>query len=436
MPEETPIERRVRRALLLRIVALLFGLYAFFGLDRGNVGLAALQMNADLGFSSTLYGLGASVFTAAYLIFQVPAAMTMRRWGASRGFATVACGWGLVSMSSAFVWDSWSFLTIRFMLGFSEAGFGVFVVYYISQIMPHKMRGMALSMTLVAVPLTMAVASPISGFLLDWNYAGIKGWQWLFLIEGFPSVLLGLLSFRLMPDTVDHMRFLDEEERTWLKSDLAQAVTKNSHHTDIGTLLAAVRSPTVWVLGFTLFAALVGVNTLQFWMPQMIEQMSKAGNVAVGFLNAIPWLTFAIGMLVLGRVADRITNKVAVLSLAMVIAATGFAIGAISTNVGIAFVGLLVGAFGVGAVMGLFWTVPMQMLSGAGLAGAFAAINVIGNSSGLIAHGLIGWLRDHTGGFGATMLALGGILIASMIVLNFFDRLHSRHRPDSDQSKA
>lgn len=411
------IAGRVRRRLMMRVVLLLFALYALFSLDRGNVGLAALRMNADLGLSAQTYGLGASLFTLAYLLFQVPATTTMRRLGASRGLAIVACAWGAASMANAFVWNANSFLVVRTLLGIGEAGFSAFVVYYIGQTFPRSMRGFALSATLVAVPITLMIASPLSVLLLEWNHSGLRGWQWLFVIEGAPTIILGLLCLRFIPDDPERMRFLSKEERRWLTDDLA-AHAAAAPTTQLGSSVDALRNGTVWMLGLTLFAIVLGTNTLLFWMPQMIAQVSKAGVVQVGWLNAVPWFAFALGMLVMGRLSDRIVNRITVLSVSMLIAAAGFVVGAISAQPVSSFAGLLIGAFGVGASMSLFWTVPMEMFGGAGMAGAIAVVNVIGNSSGVVAHGLIGWMRDHTGGFGTTLLSLAGVLVAAVILVN------------------
>lgn len=434
MDTSVPVEQRVRRTMMLRLIVLLFALYAFFSLDRGNVGLAALEMNSDLGLSGMIYGLGASLFTLAYLVFQVPAVMTMRRLGASRGLSLVACGWGMASMSSAFVWNTQSYLVLRFLLGATEAGFSTFVVFYISQIFPRNMRGLALSMTFAAVPLTMVIASPVSGVLLGWYYAGLPGWRWLFLAEGLPSVLLGVLCLKFIPDSPEKIRFLSVDEREWLAADLEAVPAKDQHQAKVGTLIEAARSLIVWVLGLTLFATVLGTNTLLFWMPEMIGQMSKGSNLVVGWLNAIPWLAFAIGMLMMGRLSDRVINKVGTLSAAMLIAATGFALGGVSHTPALSFVGLLMGAFGVGASMSLFWTVPIQMLSGAAVAGAFATINLIGNSSGVFAHGIIGWIRDHSGGFSAALIALAVIQIAAIILLNLF--IWFRNSPSAQAAEA
>jgi len=426
------IKRSVERKLLWKLVPLLFGLYAFFALDRGNVGLAALEMNVDLQMSAAVYGLGASLFTLSYLLFQIPAVTTMRRLGPARGFALVAVSWGSVSMLTAFVWNDISFLAVRCLLGVAEAGFGSFVVYYIGQLFPRDIRGFTISLTLAAVPLTMVIASPVSGFLLDWHHSGLQGWQWLFLVEGAPAVLLGLLALRLLPDSVESAKFLKPEERQWLAADVA-AADSDEHQSNVGSLKDALTSGTVWVLGLTLFSAVLGTNTLLFWMPQIIEQMSKASNLVVGWLNALPWLAFAIGMLLLGRLSDKLGNRVLTLSLAMGFSAAGFIFGGLVQSPVFSFIGLLVGAFGVGATMAVFWTVPLQMLTGATLAGAIAAINMIGNSSGVFAHGFIGWLREATGGFGTTLIALATVQILAIIVLNVFAAARRRQSATAGQ---
>lgn len=423
--KNTELERRVIVKMVTRVVSLLFVLYAFFSLDRGNVGLAAIEMNVDLRLSATVYGLGASIFTLSYLVSQIPITTAMRRVGAARGICCVAVSWGLVSMLTAFVWNDASFLAVRFLLGIAEAGFGSFIIYYIGEIFPRRIRGLTISLTLAAVPVTMMIASPISGVLLDWTHFGLRGWQWLFLVEGAPAVLLGVACFFLLPDHASQIRFLDDEERAWLVTETI-STAKEKERANLASLRQVVASGEVWVLGLTLFGIVVGTNTLLFWMPQMIKLLSSGDNVLVGWLNAIPWLSFAAGMLLMGRLSDRMGNRVFSLSLAMLLAVAGFILGGAAGPAGWQFAGLVIGAFGVGAAMSLFWTVPLEFLGGTGLASAIAAINVIGNSSGVFAHALIGWLREITGGFGSTLLALAATQLIAVILLNAFVRVENK----------
>lgn len=440
-PADAEIAARVERKLLLRIASLVFLLYFTFAIDRGNVGFAALQMNAALGLSAEVFGLGSGLFTLAYLLFQAPNAELLRRLGPRRGFAIVACAWGLVSTSTAFVGDQTWFLVNRFALGLSEAGFHAFIIYYIGAIFPQRIRGFAVGISFVAVPFSMIVASPLSGVLLDARIGTLAGWQSLFLIEGVPSVLLGLLCLRLVPDGVQDMRFLSSAERTWLEGELGGSGAEPARASLAANILRVLADPVVWALGLVLLTMVLAVNVMTIWMPLMIRQVSGAGNLAVGVLNSLPWIAFSIGCVLASRMSDKVKDRATPLRASVALATIGFLFCAATQEASapLAFVTFLAACVGAGGAQGSFWALAMSLMSGVTAAAAFAMITVIGNGSGVIAHPLIGRLHDATGSFGGVVWTLAAFYVAAFGALHWIvSRRRSRRQADDGhlQSEA
>jgi MFS transporter, ACS family, tartrate transporter len=417
------LEQRVSRKLIVKVGGLLFLLYCCFALDRGNVGFAALEMNRAIGISASIFGLGASLFTLFYLLFQVPNTLLLRRLGPSRGFAVLAIGWGLVSASSALIWNATSFLAMRVLLGCVEAGFHAYLIYYISQVFPRRTRGLAVGLAMTAVPLSQIVAAPLSGALLTFD-SGLHGWQWLFIVEGLPAALLGLVCFRGIPDSTRSMRFLAADEREWLAAELAEPLRVSAADHAVSTVPQVIANPLVWGLGFVLFANVLGTNTFLLWMPQLIKEVSGAGNLEVGYLTMLPWAALAAGMLLLARLADRLASTLPILCLGFVLSCVGFALAA-APQMSVSLIGLLLAAFGIGAAQSLIWAFAMRTVTGPAAATAYSLITVIGNGSGVFAHTIIGWARDTTGSFVGVVIAISACMLLAIGVLLAIGR-HSR----------
>jgi MFS transporter, ACS family, tartrate transporter len=411
----TELAHRVGRKLLVRVGSLLFLLYACFALDRGNVGFAALEMNRAIGISASIFGLGASLFTLFYLLFQVPNTMLLRRLGPRHGFAVLAIAWGIVSSSSALIWNAGSFISLRILLGCVEAGFHAYLVYYISQIFPRRTRSLAIGLAMSAVPLSQIVAAPISGALLNMD-AGLHGWQWLFIIEGLPALLLGVACLRLLPDAPRSAYFLSPDERSWLEREQATPEQASAHGGAVGSVRDVIWNPLVWALGFVLFANVLGTNTLLLWMPQLLKELSGAGNLEVGLLSMFPWASLAVGMLVLARLADRLASPLPILCLGFLLSCIGFALCA-SPQLSVSFIGLLLAAFGIGAAQSLIWAFAMRTVTGLASATAYSLITVIGNGSGVFAHAIIGWARDTSGSFVGVVIAISACMLLAIGVL-------------------
>ncbi len=432
--EAADVAKGVERKLLLRIASLVFLLYFSFAIDRGNVGFAALQMNAALGLTAEVFGFGSALFTLAYLLFQAPNAEMLRRLGPRRGFALVACGWGLVSTSTAFVPDQTWFLVNRFALGVTEAGFHAFIIYYISTIFPQRIRGFAVGISFVAVPFSMIVASPLSGVLLDLEWGTFAGWQSLFIIEGVPSILLGLACWKFVPDTVRDMRFLSSAERSWLEQELGAVESRETHASLGANVLQVLANPIVWALGLVLLTMVLAVNVMTIWMPLMIRQVSGAGNLAVGVLNSLPWIAFSIGCVLASRMSDKVSDRATPLRASVALATVGFLLCATlqDANAPLAFGMFLLACVGAGGAQGSFWALAMSLMSGVTAAAAFAMITVIGNGSGVIAHPLIGRLHDATGSFSGVVWTLAVFYVAAFGVLHWIVKRRYSRQPDAN----
>lgn len=399
--------------MMLRLAPLILLLYLLFAIDRGNIGFAGLQMRQALRLSAEVFGIGSALFTAGYLAFQIPNAVWLRRLGGGRAFAAIACAWGLISTLTAFVPDTPWFYANRLLLGIAEAGFNAFVIFYINRMFPRSVRGFAVGFTFLAVPISMVVASPLSGWMLNWHWGGFSGWQLIFIMQGVPSVLVGLLSWRLIPAAPAQIRFLNPEEKRWLELELeagpapAQGMARSTAE--------AAGNPTVWALGFVLFTTVFAINVMLVWMPQMIREVSGAGNVGVGVINSVPWIALGIGCLAMSRVSDRLPNRKMALVPSLGIAAAGFLAAAAlqESHPVAAFCGFALGAFGAGAAQGVFWALTMELLP-AGAATAYALISLLGNGSGLFAHPIIGRLHDATGSYAGVAWALGVFNLAAI----------------------
>jgi MFS transporter, ACS family, tartrate transporter len=430
------IQKSVERKLMLHVASIVFLLYFFFAIDRGNIGFAALQMNDALGLSAEVFGWGSGLFTLAYLLFQAPNAELLRRWGASRGFAIIACAWGVVSTSTAFVPDQFWFLVNRFALGMAEAGFHAFMIYYISRIFPKRVRGYAVGVSFVAVPCSMIVASPLSGALLDVDWGNFHGWQSLFILEGVPSVLMGLLCLKLIPDTAADAKFLSDEERAWLSNELSQVADTSAQSSALRNIREAAFNPMVWALGFVLFTMVLAINVMTIWMPLMIRQVSGAGNLAVGALNSLPWIAFSIGCLIAGRSSDKVKDRATPLRISVAIATFGFFCSAAlqESSTTLAFAAFLLACLGAGGAQGVFWALAMQLLEGRAAAAAFAMITVVGSGSGVFAHPMIGNLHDSTGSFGGLVWTLAGFYVAALATLHWISRARTPNNPNDASS--
>jgi ACS family tartrate transporter-like MFS transporter len=403
------------RKITLRLIPFLFVLYIVAWLDRVNVGFAALQMNSDLGFSSAAFGFGSGVFFLGYCLCEVPSNLILHRVGARRWISRIMISWGAISIAMMFVRTTPTFYILRFLLGAAEAGFFPGIVYYLSQWYPEAQRARAIAAFMTAVPVSGIVGGPLSGALLGLNGTfGIAGWQWLFLVEGLPAILLGLIVLVYLTDRPDRAYWLSEAEKDWLVSKLAAERNTRSAHS-IG-IFAALTNPTIWQLGMIFLLAAIGFYGYSFWAPLLIKSLTKGSDLGVGLmLGAISAVTI-IFMVFNSAHSDRTDERPWHVAVALLIMAAGFFGCALLQQPILAVFSLALVPIGHCAAYGPFWSMPTRFLTGAPAAAGIALVVTIANVGGFLGPTVIGAMKDRFGTHGPAFL----LLAACAIIAAFF----------------
>jgi ACS family tartrate transporter-like MFS transporter len=402
-----------------RLMPFLCLCYAVNFLDRVNVGFAALSMNADLGFSPSVFGAGAGIFFAGYILFEVPSNLALQRFGARIWIARIMISWGIVAIAMAFVSGETSFYVLRFLLGVAEAGFFPGIILYLTYWFPARERARVVSLFMAAVPLATLVGGPVSGALLEMHgLLGLKGWHWLFIIEGLPAVILGVIALRFLDDRPEDAIWLSKDERKALAATLA-AEAKATRAVGYAELGQALTRPRVLVLGFLYFCIVIGFYGVSFWMPQVIQTYGL-DPLEIGFLTAIPFFFAAIAMVLWGAHSDRTGERIWHVALPLLVAAVAFAWSASTLPLWLLIVALSLATAGTYAAIGTFWSLPTSILTGTGAAAGLALIISLGNSGGLVGPPIIGVIKQETGSFTAALLFLAGALVLGAVVVLLF----------------
>ncbi|VCU69602.1 Putative tartrate transporter [Pigmentiphaga humi] len=406
------------RKISARIIPLMMLLYLMAFLDRVNIGFASLTMNQDLGFTPYIYGWGAGIFFIGYFFFEVPSNLILEKVGARLWIARIMLTWGLISSAMAFVSGTWSFLTLRFLLGVAEAGFLPGMLLYLTYWFPARHRAKFISLFMAAVPLASAIGSPISGLLVGMDdLMGLRGWQWLFILEGLPSCVLGIVVLFALPDGPGKAKWLSAQERAVVEADLAQdrlAASHRSHH----AMWPALMDRRVLMLCAVYFGIVIGLYGIGFWLPQITKAMGYS-NAMVGVIVAIPYAASAAAMLAWGRHSDRRGERAGHVAAAAALSIVGF-LGSIAFDTPwVALCCLGLASVGIYASLGPFWAMPPVFLQGAAAAGGIALINSVGNLGGFAGPYLMGWIKESTGSFSPGMIALACCLGgAALLVLS------------------
>jgi len=407
-----PQQEAVLKKIAWRVVPLLTLAYVVNYLDRTNIGVAALTMNKDLGFTATQYGLGAGILFIGYTVFEVPSNLALYSIGARRWIARIMITWGIVSVATAWVYDANTYYIARFALGVAEAGFFPGVAYYLAAWFPTQYRTRMLAWFLVAIPLSSVVGGPISGLLLEMDgVLGLAGWKWLFIVEGLPAVILGFVVLRVLADTPQTAPWLDDKERQVLGDMLAAEHRERPR----ASFVAALGDVRVVMLAVIQFGFTLGSYGIGIFLPQIIKNFGLS-NLASSFLSAVPYIFASIGMLWWSWHVDRTGKKIGNLTIACAIGMFGLAASVISGNIIIALSALTVALIGITSARAIFWPIPTRFLSGVGAAAGLAFINSIGTAGGFAGPYLMGWLKDYTGSFEAGLLTMSGILLAASLL--------------------
>lgn len=407
---------RLYRRVSRRLLPFLFLCYVAAYLDRVNVGFAKLQMQADLALSDTVYGIGAGIFFIGYFLFEVPSNLLMERVGARRWIARIMISWGVVSVATMFATGPASFYALRFLLGVAEAGFFPGVVLYLTYWYPAQRRARIVALFMSGVAVAGVVGGPLSGAIMAGlaGQAGLHGWQWLFLLEGLPSIALGVWTLFWLDDNIRAARWLDDAAKAALEAALApEAAAKQ--HLPLSRLFA---SGTVWLLALVYFLCVMGLYGVSFWLPQLLKNSGVEDVFDIGLLTAIPYGVAAIAMVLAARHSDRSGERRWHTAIAAFAGAAGLTIAtAYAHDTVLALAALSLATAGILSTFPIFWSLPTALLGGTAAAAGIALVNSVGNLAGFASPYLVGAIRDATGSTAigilvlSASLVLGGLLV-------------------------
>jgi ACS family tartrate transporter-like MFS transporter len=415
------IERRTIAKVSWRLLPLVALAYCIAYIDRSNISFAALTMNKDLGFSAYIYGWGAGIFFFGYFLFEIPSNLILEKIGARIWIARIMITWGIISGLTALVSGTTSFLIIRFLLGAAEAGFFPGMILYLTYWFPNEYRGRVISTLFIAQPVANAVASIASAAILEMDgLLGIKGWQWIFIIEAVPAVLLGLVILRIMTDRPTHADWLAPEERNWLQGRI-DGESRQVESAGRMTLMRALSDPRVAALSMIYLMSVTANYGIVFFMPQIIKGIGLS-NMMTGVLSSLPYIVGTIGLLAWGWSSDRHNERRWHLITASTVGALGLAFAAWSGASYWALLGMSAATAGIYGSRAAFWPMPSIFLTGTAAAGAIAMINAVGNLGGYVGPFVVGWIRDSTKSFEAGLYFLAACSLMAAVITFFAAR--------------
>ena len=427
-PQPVDFEKTVYAKVTWRIIPFLFLCYVFAYVDRVNVGFAKLQMQQDLGISDAVYGAGAGIFFLGYFFFEIPCNIALQKIGAKYWLGPIMVVWGVVSACQMFVKSAGVLYVIRFLLGMVESGFFPGVILYLTFWYPQKYRAKMVAAFMTAIPLSGVIGGPISGWILDFmsHSASLRGWQWLFLFEGIPSVVAGLLTIYFLDDRPRTARWLKDPEKDLLERRLeeeesAKRAMSPGHH----SLTDAFRSPKVWLLCLVYFGMVMVNYGISFWLPQIVKETLTKDTFRIGLLTAIPWAVAAIAMVLVGHHSDQTGERRWHIGLTSIICSAAFVASAVPGISGIlSFLAISIATASIACAYSTFWALPTMILSGTAASAGIAWINSVGNLAGYLSPYLVGKIRDTTHSMipALLMLSFCGLVSAIVTVLCFRDR--------------
>jgi len=413
-------ERLIVGKVMWRLIPFLFLCYTMNYIDRVNVGYAALEMRADLGLSGKAFGVGAGMFFIGYVLFEVPSNLILEAVGARWWIARIMISWGLLTTCMMFVKSATSFYVLRCLLGFAEAGFFPGIVYYLTFWVPARDRARASAWFLTSTSLSGVIGGPLAGLIMGLRgTCGLAGWQWLFLLEGIPAVLLGLVVLRRLDDRIDDARWLPRGDRGWLKARIARE-QKAAHAEHAQTLVAALCSGRVWHLCLNYFALIISYYGVVFWLPQILKSFGDLSNAQASVLTALPYLAATVAIVAIGHHSDARGERRWHVAAPAAAGAAGLVAAGLfqSAHPALTLVGLCVAAGGIWGTLGPFWAMPSMFLTGTAAAGGIALINSVGNLGGFVGPVLVGRICDATGSYRAGLWTLAAtLLVGSALAL-------------------
>ena len=422
----TAFEKAVYRKVTWRLIPFLFLCYIFAYVDRVNVGFAKLQMQQDLGISDAVYGAGAGIFFIGYFFFEVPCNIALQKIGAKRWLGPIMIVWGIVSGCTMLVHTEFQFYAVRFLLGMVESGFFPGVILYLTFWYPSKHRAKMIAAFMTAIPLSGVLGGPVSGWILESmsSTGGLRGWQWLYIVEAIPSILAGIAAFVFLQD--------DPSKAKWLNADEKALVLRHLHEEDARKKSAgagqhrlrdAFRSGKIWVLCFVYFGFVMGNYGIGFWLPQIVKETLTKDPFNIGLLTTIPWAAAAIAMLVVGHHSDATGERCWHIALAGIAGALAFAVSAVPGISGVmGLAALTVATACLAAAYSTFWSLPTAFVTGAAASAGIAWINSVGNLAGYVSPFLVGIIRDATHSMTPALILLSACCLGSAVLTIIFFR--------------
>ena len=396
-----------------KLIPFLFLLYIVAYLDRINVGFASLQMNREVGLSESVFGLGAGLFFLGYSIFEVPSNLILARVGARIWIARIMISWGIAAMAMVAVRGPASFFTIRFILGAAEAGFFPGVILYLTYWFPAREQARAVALFMTATALAGIIAGPVSGTLLGMHgFAGLSGWQWLFLLEGMPAVILGIGVAVYLPNGPADAEWLEAGERAALlaRLDAENGLAASGKHSD---LAQAIANPAVWLFSIVYFGIVFGLYGITFWLPQMIKGFGGHSDFAVGMLSVIPFFGAALSMVLVGRASDLSGERRWHCAVPAMVGGAGLIFASMADSPFLSLLAISIAASGIWGTFGPFWAMPSRLLTGTAAAGGIALINSLGNLGGFAGPYIVGAIKQTTHSFALGMLVMAASVTAA-----------------------
>jgi MFS family permease len=407
-------EQRIIRQITWRLIPFLILLYTVAYIDRSTLGFAKLQMSADIGLSDAAYGLGAGLFFIGYFLFEVPSNLFLTRVGARRWFARILITWGVVTAFMAAIRTPTQFYLLRFLLGVAEAGFYPGVVYYLTCWFPQRHLARIFGIFLISQPGALILTGPLSGYILRMDgAAGLRGWQWLFLLSGAPAILLALPTLKLLPERPGTATWLDKDSCQWLEAELSRDHAQGS--TRHGNPLHALKDRRVLLLALYFLPFPLAIYGLALWLPTIVSGFGHS-TVTTGYLYAVPYLFAVIGLYIVPRSSDRLNERYGHIAFCAGIGTLGLALSALLPSLPLQLTALCLTAFGLYAGQAVLWTLPARFLSGASAAAGVALINSIGNLGGYIGPYAIGVIKQHTSSVANGMYLLAGALFLVVLL--------------------
>ena len=417
-PTPDALEHATIRRVTVRLIPFIFLCYVIAYIDRVNIGFAATELQRDLGLSDAAFGLGAGLFFLGYCLFEVPSNLILERVGARRWIARIMVGWGLVSMAMMLVSGVWSFYLLRVLLGIAEAGFFPGVILYLTYWVPAAHRARTSALFMMAIPVSVIIGAPISEALLKLDGTlGLRGWQWLFLIEGLPAVVVGVWTLFYLTDTPEKATWLAPEQRTWLTETMTRersARLSKGH----ASVLSSLRSGKLWLLCAIYFMNTLVTYGVFLWLPRILRDASSDTGWSVGWLTALPFVVALSGMVLVGRHSDRTGERKWHVAVCALVAASGLllAVG-FQDNVWMLVVSFTLCQLGQRSLLSVFWAIPPIFLGGSAAAAGIALINSLGNLGGFVGPTVVGSLRGSSGNYTSGLLVLAGALVIEAILV-------------------